>query len=560
MNRFERVIQILDSAIGGPGANIGRHGAFWRGLTLDQFVAKRVFGVDLVEVGQGAASNLVKALKGEEPFNRNPPDPPPGARFPRMPAAGFDPVPAEDIAVIERWIDDGCPEGSPPLAWRPTNAEPAAFRYDDVWFRNPQLGWAVNSNGQILRTTDGGAAWEEQFHDDSLWLRCIGFASDTRGWMGTLQPGSQLFETHDGGATWDLVGDLPPLAPARVCGLSVVNESVAYAAGTNEPFPATADPPRMMKTVDGGATWSAWDMTSHAALLVDTYFTSPERGWVVGGKVVPVDPGQRRCPVPANRADIKPVVLLTEDGGQTWVDRVAELQDEFAFGEWGWKVFFLSDQIGFVSLENFCEGAVLKTTDGGLTWRRLPVDDPQGNANLEGVGFVDVDRGWVGGWGSANFQMGSSSATTDGAGTWADANDIGLFINRFRFFQDPVTVGYAAGRTVYKYSIEPVPEAVGIVAEPPTRLLDSNEPTASGRPVRIPLTVPADASRLAVTVWERFGARVRRLVDETRPAAGDRTVEWDVTDDAGEPLAPGSFILRVTVDGRSESRAVLVGD
>jgi hypothetical protein len=30
MNRFERVIQILDNAIGGPDASIGAHGAFWR--------------------------------------------------------------------------------------------------------------------------------------------------------------------------------------------------------------------------------------------------------------------------------------------------------------------------------------------------------------------------------------------------------------------------------------------------------------------------------------------------------------------------------------------------
>ena len=49
------------------------------------------------------------------------------------------------------------------------------------------------------------------------------------------------------------------------------------------------------------------------------------------------------------------MVLFTEDGGETWVDRVADLQDEFPFGEWGWKIFFVSDQVGFVSLENFCE-------------------------------------------------------------------------------------------------------------------------------------------------------------------------------------------------------------
>jgi hypothetical protein len=109
MNRFERVIQILDDAIGGPDASIGAHGAFWRELTRDQFVAKKVFGLDLIVVGQGASSNLVKALKGESPFGADLPDPPPDASFPRMPA-GLDPVSEEDIAFIERWIDEGCPE------------------------------------------------------------------------------------------------------------------------------------------------------------------------------------------------------------------------------------------------------------------------------------------------------------------------------------------------------------------------------------------------------------------------------------------------------------------
>lgn len=113
MNRFEHVIQILDDAIGGPDASIGAHGTFWRGLTRDQFVAKKVFTLPLIVVGQGASSNLVLALKGETPFGNDLPSPPPDARFPRMPF-GLPPVAAEDIAFIERWIDEGCLEDALP--------------------------------------------------------------------------------------------------------------------------------------------------------------------------------------------------------------------------------------------------------------------------------------------------------------------------------------------------------------------------------------------------------------------------------------------------------------
>src|SRR5262249_6222920 len=76
MNRFARVVQILDTAIGGPQVNIGVHGAFWRNVSRDQFVAKKVQGLDLLVVGNGAASNLVKALKGEAPFGADLDNPP----------------------------------------------------------------------------------------------------------------------------------------------------------------------------------------------------------------------------------------------------------------------------------------------------------------------------------------------------------------------------------------------------------------------------------------------------------------------------------------------------
>jgi hypothetical protein len=555
MTRFERVLQILDEAIGGPGVNIGVHGAFWRGLSRDQFVAKKVLNLDLLVLRDGAGSNLIKALKGQAPFGADLDDPPAGARFSRMPA-GLTPVPDPDIDFIKRWIDDGCPEdpfvlggNSPPaaLSWRPTNAPVASSRTDDIWFLDPEVGWAVNSNGQIVHTSDGGDAWAEQLHDPEVYFRCVGFASPTRGWAGTLTPGKTLFETRDGGQSWSRVTGLPALAPPAICGLSVVSATVAYAAGTN--FPNR--PPRMMKTVDGGQSWTAWDMRPWADILIDTYFTSPERGWVVGGK---------SDQPPPTRNNVKPVVLFTEDGGQTWVNRAAALLQQGAFpaGEWGWKIFFLNEQVGFVSLENFRQGAILKTTDGGLNWMRLPINDAQQNANLEGVGFVDEKHGWVGGWGDAQFERRSSSETLDGGMTWRDANEIGKAINRFRFFGRPVTVGYSSGETVYKYAAGPVSPAVKAHVAVPRRgrLVADLEPLEAVGQARVPVQVPAGAGRLTVRIWDRFGDQVRTLVDEANPRGGSRTLTWDRTDDAGQALPGGHFIWRVTVDQTSESRLV----
>ncbi|WP_216870596.1 hypothetical protein [Modestobacter excelsi] len=108
MNRFLQVKQILDDAVGGAGSPVGGpHRAFWRNQTRDQFMAFKIFGLPIVTLGDGAGSNLVKALRGENPFGQDIGTP--GATFRRMPA-GRPPVAGELIDVITTWIDDGCPE------------------------------------------------------------------------------------------------------------------------------------------------------------------------------------------------------------------------------------------------------------------------------------------------------------------------------------------------------------------------------------------------------------------------------------------------------------------
>ena len=542
MTRFERVIQILDLAVGGPTAPIGFHGAFWRGLTRNEFVGKKIVGLDLVAVGNGAGSNLVKALKGESPFGADLPNPPQDATISRMPS-GLQPVSPADIAFIEKWIDDGCPEdqvaAARALRWRRTNAPMATLRTDDIWFLDPNIGWAVNSDGQILKTTDGFKTFVVQHTAPGVYMRCVGFADARTGWVGTFTPSRRMLHTKDGGNTWDPVTNLPATAPAIVCGISVVSNRVVYASGTNRP----ADKPGMLKTLDGGQTWTALDMTSHASILIDTYFTDEMHGWVVGGKT--------NVPNPTTRDQMKPVVLETFDGGGTWINRLAGHEADFPFGEWGWKIQFLNRNLGFISLENFRAGAILKTTDGGSSWKRLKVNDPQGNANIEGIGFIDENNGWVGGWGSSVRPLpGFSSGTTDGGKSWQDANHIGLFLNRFRFFGSPVSVGYASGDTIYKYSADPVePEAIHLAAAAARRpLLPQAQIVSDGVPISIPMEIPAGTKRLTLHVWDRFGDDIGNVLDEIRPQSGSRRYAWDGRNADGDIVPAGTYIIRLTAD------------
>ena len=426
--------------------------------------------------------------------------------------------------------------------WVKTNAPPASSRTDDVWFVDENVGWAVNSNGQILKTEDGFQSFVEQAKLGN-YLRCVAFASADVGWVGTLdmeKENERLYHTTDGGANWNRVENLPQGAPERICGLSVVDENTVFASGTNNPDEPTA----VVKTADGGETWTAIDLGTEAAILVDIHFRDRNEGWVVGGADVVKHPG--RDPV---RDDVIPVVLHTTDGGETWEDVVAPIRRQFPRGEWGWKIQVLDENTMFVALENERDGAILRSDDGGKTWRRLPINDRQRNANLEGIGFLDGDRGWVGGWGDLLFGRGSTSATSDGGLNWDNANEVGWkFINRFRFIGNPVRVGYACGDTVYKFTDQaPAPELRALVPETNATILEGR---AS---VTIPFEVPEHTRELQIDVWERFGRHLRRLLDERPAEAGVRSIVWDFTDSTGEIAPVGGYIVRITADDESVS-------
>lgn len=474
-------------------------------------------------------------------------------------ASGFmppgNPWPQNWIDTFRRWIEIGAPEGGTPVpgdqpGWNPTSAPEAGSRYDDIWFVSPQIGWAVNSEGQILHTNDGGATWVQQFRTPmigtrAVYLRCISFANEQTGWVGTLTDSYRMFQTIDGGTNWTFVFNLPDNAPLAICGLYAVNDMVVYASGTN--FPYQRFPTGVLKTTDGGQTWTATNMEAHASNLIDIFFFDEQEGFVVGGFSEKDDPVYE---------DVIPVVLHTIDGGQTWSNCVADL--EFEPGEWGWKIYFVNNMVGYVSLESFNRGAVLKTTDRGRTWIRLPINDPQGNANLEGVGFITEDRGWVGGWGNADFTAGYTSGTIDGGQTWTDANEVGGFINRFRFIGDPVIVGYASGRLVYKY----IPQEVAAVTSHQFTARDSVSvermiKTAGLQQFHhtaiISVQIPEGAKHAWLNIWNRFGLEVRVLLNESNPTTGERQLLWDGLDDQNNPVSSGVYIFRLTVDDSADS-------
>jgi hypothetical protein len=151
---YSQVQQALDRAINGM-ATIGAHGAFWRTLTRDQFVVKKVFGQQLLVVGDPANSNIVKAVRGQLPFGSDTGTV--GATFRRMPA-GLPAMTEPDIELIEVWIKNGCPPDVEPsetamaLSFT-TGASFTPEQHNDYWrdFDN----WAMYEAAPDIQDAEG---------------------------------------------------------------------------------------------------------------------------------------------------------------------------------------------------------------------------------------------------------------------------------------------------------------------------------------------------------------------------------------------------------------------
>jgi photosystem II stability/assembly factor-like uncharacterized protein len=200
-----------------------------------------------------------------------------------------------------------------------------------------------------------------------------------------------------------------------------------------------------MESTDLGATWTSRDLSAQTAMILDVKFINATTGFIAGATTADVETSHA-------------LVLRTDDGGKTWT-KVYESQRPF---ELTWKLAFPSDTVGYVTVQNSDPAEtntaryVAKTTDGGKTWRELPL--AQDHALREfGIGFVDDNHGWVG-----DTKVGMQ--TSDGGATWQPAN-LGQYVNKIRILKlDKAFTAVAIGNGVQRLDA-PLPKRSQPVAQ-----------------------------------------------------------------------------------------------
>ena len=264
-----------------------------------------------------------------------------------------------------------------------------------VAFSNENVGTAVGEAGTILHTVDGGTTWTRQQVGPTDDLFSVSLADANNGIaIGSGCTASSprvcqgtVFRTNDGGATWirQFTG-----SAARLHAVSFPNANSATAVG---------DSGTILHSVDGGANWDQ-QSSGTTSDLESVSFVNGETGTAVGTRMI----------------------LRTTDAGTTWIPQSFQPPNPY-FDIW--SVALADVQTGCVfgatqghlpycsPLHSPCY-AVLRTTDGGATWR-----DAMFNSGIDFASFANSTMG-AGVYGLCELTVCRTAirGTTDGGATW----------------------------------------------------------------------------------------------------------------------------------------------
>jgi photosystem II stability/assembly factor-like uncharacterized protein len=249
-----------------------------------------------------------------------------------------------------------------------------------------------------------GAAFAQSFiaqpSGSTASLRGVWAVSQKTAWASGTR-GTYL-KTIDGGATWT-AATVPGAETLDFRDVQGVDENTAYLLSIG-----SGETSRVYKTTDGGAHWTMSLQNPDAKGFFDEMaFWDATHGILVGDQV-----------------DGQMVVMSTEDGGRTWQRQKMPpaLPGEGAFAASGTGITVLGMSEVWIGTGGKDAARVYHSKDGGRTWTvaATPLRADSAAAGIFSLAFSDAMHGVaVGGdYNKANDETGNIAVTADGGATW----------------------------------------------------------------------------------------------------------------------------------------------
>ena len=275
-----------------------------------------------------------------------------------------------------------------------------------VWVQKADFDKAPNG-GFLYRTSDGGTSWTEFMTPFSS--GDINFIDENNGWMlaglgvGAGSMGISIFQTLDGGATWEQkytndpnltgAGDSLPLGGLKN-GIAPLNMQTAWVYGVVY-APGNV---YLFRTEDGGENWSPVSIDLPAG--AENSEVGIDRDQI---KFVSASDGFMVLRMAGDSTQT--AVYTTRDSGNTWTLSPTLIPNG------GASDFLSSEEAVIYNGEQF-----YVTRDAARTWTIIPPDIKFGET-FAGMDFVKTLSGWVITLDPTNNQR-SLYRTSDGGATW----------------------------------------------------------------------------------------------------------------------------------------------
>ena len=314
-------------------------------------------------------------------------------------------------------------------------------KQDAIAFADALTGWYGNGTGRIYRTDDGGEAWTTIWTKQGTYVRALEFADAQTGFLGNIGPGyfpgvtdRQPLYVSHDGGVHWTA--IKPVAGRQITGVCAID--VLKADGKVLAVRAggrVGGPAGMLESFDEGRSFRARDMSGVTGMILDIHFVDADTGFIAGASAAEEDKAHAR-------------ILKTTDGGKSW----RAVFDSDRAGDNNWKLSFPSAKVGYATIISYqapkgeARGYVVKTEDGGEHWRRLTVTS-DADWIPYGIAFLDEERGFVGG-------STGGYGTSDGGKTFTK-QDMGLSTNKIRFVPraDGGITAFAIGKDIYKLEL-----------------------------------------------------------------------------------------------------------
>ncbi len=230
----------------------------------------------------------------------------------------------------------------------------------------------ANGGAKILKTTNSGLNWSENFSDENNAVRDMYFVSPTVGFaVGSFPPNNsshaKIFKTTNAGISWDSIQNTLRLASERTF---FINENTGFISGTiNNPFSLN----RILRTTDGGISWL--DTLKYG--LTDIRFFDAKTGYILMSDTV---------------------LGRTSNAGANWT--ITKIRNSTI------DYYTKLTQLCFINQTNaICIGTLglnLRTTDNGNSW--INYNYSFTSEELNDVEFKDYNTGLIMGWNHCYFK------------------------------------------------------------------------------------------------------------------------------------------------------------